>query len=56
MHKHGSALIDVLDYRIDIPKNHPSGLFWFHPRAHGIALNQVSSGLAGIITIGNVSD
>jgi FtsP/CotA-like multicopper oxidase with cupredoxin domain len=32
------------------------GLFWFHPHAHGIALNQVSSGLAGIITIGNVSD
>ena len=56
VHKHGSVLMDVLDYRIDIPKNHPSGLFWFHPHAHGIALNQVSSGLAGIITIGNVSD
>jgi FtsP/CotA-like multicopper oxidase with cupredoxin domain len=56
VHEHGSVLMDVLDYRIDIPKNHPSGLFWFHPHAHGIALNQVSSGLAGIITIGNVSD
>ncbi len=55
-HQHGSIKMDVVDYRIDIPKNHPSGLFWFHPHIHGIALNQVSSGLAGIITIGKVGD
>ena len=48
--------MDAVDYRIDIPKNHPSGLYWFHPHVHGIALNQVSSGLAGIITIGNAGD
>lgn len=55
-HDHGQMVMDSLDYRIDIPKNHPSGLYWFHPHVHGLALNQVSSGLAGIITIGNVSD
>jgi len=55
-HQHGSIAMDAVDYRIDIPKNHPSGLFWFHPHVHGLALNQVSSGLAGIITIGNVGD
>ncbi len=55
-HQHGSIKMDVVDYRIDIPKNHPSGLFWFHPHVHGLALNQVSSGLAGIITIGKVGD
>jgi FtsP/CotA-like multicopper oxidase with cupredoxin domain len=55
-HQHGPIKMDVVDYRIDIPKNHPSGLFWFHPHIHGIALNQVSSGLAGIITIGKVGD
>jgi L-ascorbate oxidase len=56
MHEHGSIVMDALDYRIEIPKNHPSGLFWFHPHLHGLALNQVSAGLAGIITIGNVGD
>jgi L-ascorbate oxidase len=55
-HAHGAIAMDAIEYRIDIPKNHPSGLFWFHPHLHGLALNQVSSGLAGIITIGNVGD
>jgi len=56
MHEHGSVVMDAADYRIDIPKNHPSGLYWFHPHIHGLSLNQVSGGLAGIITIGNVGD
>jgi len=45
-----------IDYDIYIPRDHPSGLFWFHPHAHGLALNQVSEGLAGIITIGSPDD
>ena len=55
-HQHGPVLLDTVDYNIPIPANHPSGLFWFHPHVHGIALNQVSEGLAGIITIGKVGD
>jgi FtsP/CotA-like multicopper oxidase with cupredoxin domain len=55
-HQHGSLVADYVDYRIDIPNNHPSGAFWFHPHVHGIALNQVSSGLSGIISIGQVGD
>jgi L-ascorbate oxidase len=55
-HQHGSIVKDYADYRIDIPANHPSGAFWFHPHVHGLALNQVSSGLAGIISIGEASD
>ena len=47
---------DVIEYAIRIPANHPSGLFWFHPHAHGIALNQVSAGMAGLITIGELRD
>jgi len=43
-----------LDYDIYIPPNHPTGLFWIHPHVHGLALNQISSGMAGIITIGSV--
>jgi FtsP/CotA-like multicopper oxidase with cupredoxin domain len=55
-HQHGPIVMDTVDYKITIPSNHPSGLFWFHPHVHGIALNQVVEGLAGIITIGHVGD
>ena len=44
------------DYAIQIPANHPSGHFWFHPHIHGVALNQVTAGLSGIITIGSPAD
>jgi len=55
-HIHADIRYDFTDYQIKIPPTHPSGLFWFHPHAHGVALNQVSSGLAGIITVGDVQD
>jgi L-ascorbate oxidase len=55
-HSHGAVVIDYADYQIDVPSNHPSGLFWFHPHVHGIAVNQVSGGMAGIITVGKVGD
>ncbi len=54
-HQHGSIKMDYADYRIDIPANHPSGSFWFHPHLHGLSLNQITGGLAGIITIGEPS-
>lgn len=44
------------DYVIRIPPGHPPGLFWFHPQIHGVALDQVSAGMAGVITVGAVSD
>ena len=44
------------DYEIKIPRSHPSGLFWFHPHAYGISSNQISAGMAGIITVGQPSD
>jgi L-ascorbate oxidase len=55
-HQHGPIVMDTVDYKITIPKNHPSGLFWFHPHVHGIALNQIVQGMSGIITIGSVGD
>jgi len=55
-HQHGPIVMDTVDYKITIPANHPSGLFWFHPHVHGIALNQVVSGMSGLLTIGNVGD
>jgi L-ascorbate oxidase len=55
-HIHGDIRTDATDYQITLPAHHPSGLFWFHPHAHGISLNQISAGLAGIITVGQVGD
>jgi L-ascorbate oxidase len=52
--------IDILsgavDYAIQIPRNHPSGQYFFHPHVHGLAVNQISAGLSGIITIGTPDD
>ena len=55
-HLHGDVKMDATDYQITLPNHHPSGLYWFHPHAHGISLNQISAGLSGIISVGKVSD
>jgi L-ascorbate oxidase len=55
-HQHGPIVMDMVDYKITIPANHPSGLFWFHPHVHGIALNQMVQGMSGMITVGGVGD
>ena len=53
MMDHGEVVTSgVLDYVIKIPPNEPSGADWFHPHVHGITSDSLSSGLAGIITIG----
>ncbi len=55
-HQHGPIVMDTIDYKIPVPNNHPSGLLWYHPHLHGIALNQVVQGLSGLLTIGSVGD
>ena len=55
-HVHSAVRYGSTDYEIKVPANHPSGLFWFHPHAHGLSLNQVSAGLGGIITVGKLTD
>lgn len=39
------------EYRYDIPKNHPPGVFWYHPHHHGMAAKQVFGGLYGAIIV-----
>ncbi|RPH70500.1 MAG: hypothetical protein EHM78_11225 [Myxococcaceae bacterium] len=56
-HGHHSVGLDVtndgvVNYRYRIPRDHPAGLYWIHPHAHGLALNQVAAGLATPLTIG----
>lgn len=54
---HGSTVaIGLSDYSIDIPRNHPLGNFFFHPHVHGLALNQISMGMSGIVTVGRASE
>jgi L-ascorbate oxidase len=55
-HQHGPIVMDTVDFKIPIPANHPSGLFWFHPHVHGIALNQLVEGMSGLLTVGSVGD
>ena len=43
-------------YKIKIPKNHPSGTFWYHPHRHMFVAKQLSAGLAGAIIIENSID
>ena len=38
-------------YTYDIPADHRSGLFWYHPHAHGTVAKQVAAGLAGAIVV-----
>ena len=64
----GDGAASRRQYRVDIPAHaipasffdlpgepldHPSGLFWFHAHWHGMARPQVTSGMAGLISIGD---
>lgn len=40
-----------LQYNFPIPKDHPSGLHWYHPHNHGSTDVQVSNGMAGLIVV-----
>jgi len=44
------------EYLIDIPKDHPKGLYWYHPHPHGISGPQIAGGMAGFLTVGQASD
>ena len=41
-------------YAIAVPSDHPPGLNWFHPHAHGVSAVQVGAGLSGLIAIGDL--
>jgi FtsP/CotA-like multicopper oxidase with cupredoxin domain len=41
----------TLHYQIDIPANHPPGVYWYHPHAHGEANWQTYNGMSGAIVV-----
>ncbi len=42
---------ESLTYEFTIPKNHPSGAFWYHPHHHGYVAEQLFGGLAGLFIV-----
>ncbi|MBO3458753.1 multicopper oxidase domain-containing protein [Aetokthonos hydrillicola CCALA 1050] len=38
-------------YEYNLPPDHPSGTFWYHPHRHGSTALQVSSGMAGALIV-----
>jgi suppressor of ftsI len=41
----------VLHYSVEIPRNHPPGLFWYHTHPHGESHRQALDGMSGAIVI-----
>ena len=42
---------EPFEYRIRIPVDQPSGLYWYHPHLHGFSRIQVNGGASGAIVI-----
>ena len=43
-----------LQYSVQIPRDHPPGLFWYHTHPHGESHRQVSDGMSGAIVIDGI--
>src|SRR5229473_85046 len=41
----------LLHYIVEIPKNHPPGLYWYHTHPHGESHRQVLDGMSGALVI-----
>jgi FtsP/CotA-like multicopper oxidase with cupredoxin domain len=39
------------EYRIQIPKNQPPGLYWYHPHVHGYSEEQLLGGASGALIV-----
>src|ERR1700756_3287705 len=43
-----------LRYTVQIPKDHPPGLYWYHTHPHGESYRQALDGMSGAIVIGGM--
>jgi suppressor of ftsI len=43
-------------YAFELPANHPTGLYWYHPHHHGSTSVQVLNGMAGLILVKGAID
>ncbi len=44
----------TFDYKYQLPKDHPPGVYWYHPHHHGNVAEQVFGGLYGAIIVEDV--
>jgi FtsP/CotA-like multicopper oxidase with cupredoxin domain len=44
------------EYRVRIPADQPSGLYWYHPHLHGFTKAQVLGGASGALIIEGIED
>ena len=42
---------EVFDYEYQLPQDHPTGTFWYHPHLHGSVADQLFGGLYGAIVV-----
>ncbi|WES63820.1 multicopper oxidase family protein [Microbacter sp. GSS18] len=42
---------EAFSYEIELPPDHPSGVFWYHPHHHGTVADQLFAGLYGAIVV-----
>jgi FtsP/CotA-like multicopper oxidase with cupredoxin domain len=42
---------EAFDYDYRLPRDHPPGVFWYHPHHHGTVADQVFGGLYGAIVV-----
>jgi suppressor of ftsI len=47
---------ETAKYVLDIPIDHARGTFWYHSHLHGLATDQVSGGLSGLLVIEGLED
>jgi suppressor of ftsI len=45
---------DTLHYMVDIPADHPPGLYWYHPHPHGESDRQIDDGMSGAIVVDGI--
>src|SRR5215218_3193649 len=47
---------ETAQYVLEIPLDHPTGTFWYHPHMHHLALEQVFGGMSGVIIIDGLQE
>jgi len=47
---------ETFQYEYEIPADHPTGTFWYHPHHHGQVANQVYAGLYGALVVASVGE
>jgi len=47
---------EVFDYEVTIPRNHSTGLYWYHAHQHGLSESQVGGGMSGGLIVDGILD